>query len=144
MTSVPYSAILALHLIAVALFAGGLLVVASTLPGYGAQADAQGQAELRRLRSFNLFVVTPALVCVWLLGATLATEAGWFAAPWLQAKIVLVILLSGIHGVQSGRLRRLVGGTGAPHALARWWPLFVAAIAAAIIGLATVKPTLWG
>jgi len=33
---------------------------------------------------------------------------GWFSSPWLIIKLVIVVALSGLHGAQSGRLRRAV------------------------------------
>jgi len=117
------------------------MVVAFALP---AVARDGGSPELRRLMALNRFAVTPALACVWLLGITLATKGGWFAAPWLQAKIGLVVLLSAIHGIQSGRLRRLSRGAGQVLATTPWWPLIVAGVIMAIIGLAADKPALWG
>jgi len=35
------------------------------------------------------------------LGITLAVMGGWYSAPWLWAKLVLVFMLSGLHGNQS-------------------------------------------
>ena len=34
----------------------------------------------------------------WVLGLWLAWTGGWFAAGWLQAKILLVLVLSALHG----------------------------------------------
>jgi putative membrane protein len=44
-------------------------------------------------------IINPAMIAAWLLGLGLAWQAGWFAAHWLQAKLVLVLLLSGVHGL---------------------------------------------
>ena len=40
-----------------------------------------------------------AMIAAWLLGLGLAFEGGWFGFHWLQAKIVLVLGLSGVHGL---------------------------------------------
>jgi putative membrane protein len=50
------------------------------------------------------------MLVVWLTGAAIATEGRWFESPWLWAKLALVLALTGLHGVQSGRLRRLQRG----------------------------------
>jgi uncharacterized membrane protein len=48
---------------------------------------------------------------VWAFGISLATSGGWFTYGWLQAKLVLVVLLSAVHGLQSGQIRRLTAAT---------------------------------
>ena len=35
----------------------------------------------------------------WLLGLGLAFAGGWFTFHWLQAKVVLVLALTGVHGL---------------------------------------------
>ena len=79
------------------------------------------------------------MLVVWVVGLTLAAKGGWFAAGWLHVKIALVVLLTGLHGMQSGRLRRLdrVGGvTRAPV-----WPVpAILLLAVAIVALAIIKP----
>jgi putative membrane protein len=43
-------------------------------------------------------IMTPAMVVSWVLGLWLAWRGGWYGSGWLQAKVVLVLLLSGMHG----------------------------------------------
>ncbi|WP_298686979.1 CopD family protein [uncultured Sphingomonas sp.] len=137
---IDYRALLALHLIAVPLFVSGVLVTALILPSLAAGEETpRRQAERHRVRRWNLILTTPAMLVVWVVGLTLAAEGGWFAAGWLHAKIALVVLLTGLHGMQSGRLRRLdrVGGvTRAPV-----WPVpAILLLAVAIVALAIIKP----
>ena len=40
----------------------------------------------------------------------MAATGHWFTAAWLQAKLAFVLVLSGVHGIQSNRLRRLAEG----------------------------------
>jgi putative membrane protein len=124
----------------VATFVGGLLATAFALPGLSGDVGPRHRAELRRLRLLGSVVVTPALVLVWGLGITLATKGGWFASPWLHAKIALVLLLSGLHGYQMRRVRRLATGQTVSRGSHRWIPLTIASITAAIVILATAKP----
>src|SRR5690606_22616026 len=118
------------------LFVGGLLslslfLVALTREGSHLPALAQ------RLRRWDRAVTAPALLLVWALGITLASVGGWYASGWLQAKLVLVVLLSGLHGILSGRLRRL---SGAGPGLSRWTlPLLIVAVTG-IAFLAVLKP----
>jgi putative membrane protein len=38
------------------------------------------------------------MLATWALGLWLAWAGSWLSAPWLHAKIVLVLVLSGLHG----------------------------------------------
>ena len=96
----------------------------------------------RQVRRWDQTVTTPAMLLVWGLGLTLATSGQWFTAGWLQAKLLFVVVLSGLHGIQSGRLRRIASGTlamGGPSP-ASWPAGLVLASAAAIAILAVAKP----
>jgi hypothetical protein len=62
-------------------------------------------------------------------GADLGFSGGWFAAGWLQAKILLVLVLSGLHGFMLRWVRldhaarpweELVCGLVARQALGSW------------------------
>jgi putative membrane protein len=50
-------------------------------------------------------IINPAMVATWLLGLWLAYSGGWFAAPWLHVKLMLVLAMSGVHGVLSKYVR---------------------------------------
>ena len=136
----PYAALVGLHLLFVAVFIGGLLIVALALPGFGREASDDQIPEVRRLRMLSNFAVSPALLLVWLLGISLAIEGSWFAAPWLHGKIALVLILSGLHGYQSGQLRRLAQRKVLARAYSPRWTWGIAAVALMIIAVATGKP----
>jgi putative membrane protein len=38
------------------------------------------------------------MIVTWLAGLYLAWAGKWFSAPWLHGKLLLVVLLSGVHG----------------------------------------------
>ena len=103
----------ALHVAAAITFVGGVLaasVVLGSLSGGEASLPEQTRS-VQSLRAWNQVVTTPAMLIVWGLGLALALQGGWFSSLWLQAKLALVLVLSAIHGVQSGMLRRLAGGS---------------------------------
>jgi uncharacterized membrane protein len=122
----------ALHVAAMATWLGGTGAVAALAAG----ADPGRAAVLRRLA---VRVLTPAMLVTLALGLWLAVQGGWFREAWLHAKLVLVLLLTGLHGVLSGRLRRMEAGAAAP-ALFRWLPAVMALGVAAIAWLAIAKP----
>jgi uncharacterized membrane protein len=136
-----YSALLFFHICAVAVFLAGLVVETASIPSLSRvqPLPAERRDELRRLRQLNRVVATPALALVWALGLTMAWEAGWYVAAWLQAKIGLVLLLSAIHGIATARLRKL--DRGVPIAPATLLPMTAALLLALAIGVLVIaKP----
>ena len=63
-------------------------------------------------RTWDYLLTTPAMLLVWAVGLALVLWAHWFHSGWLRAKLTLVLVLSALHGIQSGTLRRLAGGEG--------------------------------
>jgi putative membrane protein len=96
-----YEAIKGFHMLAVLVWLIDLLVVGAMLAG------SPRYSTIITLRRWDRRIGTPAMILVWLLGLTLAVEGGWFVAGWLHAKLLLVILLSALHGMQTGTLRRM-------------------------------------
>ncbi len=105
----------ALHLAAVISWAGGLLML-SVLLGFMARQPlplgAGARPLLAAVQRWDRWVTNPALGLVWLLGLTLAWRGGWIGAHWssaywLWAKLVLVTVLSALHGNQTATLRRM-------------------------------------
>ena len=136
-----YDAVKSAHVVAMVLWIGGMIAapaLAAALPDDAAGRDARGAlfAWFRR-------IVTPAMIATLALGLGLAQWAGWFTAPWLQAKLILVLGLTALHGVVSGRLRRgaLLDGPGRA-ALSRL-SLATAAVLSGIAWLAVSKTALW-
>jgi putative membrane protein len=125
----------AVHVATMVAWLGGTGAVAALAAG----ADpARGAA----LRQVALRVLTPAMLATLAIGLLLAVQGGWFRAPWLHAKLLLVLGLAGLHGVLSGRLRRLAGGeAGAvPAGWGRWVPALILLAVTAIAWLAIAKP----
>ena len=44
------------------------------------------------------FIMTPAMLVTWLSGLTLLYFGAWFSDGWMHAKLLLVILMSALHG----------------------------------------------
>ncbi|WP_343070004.1 CopD family protein [Jannaschia sp. Os4] len=89
----------AAHILSVMVWVAGMAVAAMALrfPAAGA---------LDALKRFDRRVTTPAMLAAWGFGLVLATRGGWFDEAWMGAKIALVLVLSGLHGALTGRLRR--------------------------------------
>ncbi len=134
-----YPYLVAAHVTAVVFLVGGLLAHDRMMSAATRLPREQQAGTLALLLRLDRDVTTPALLLTWALGLALAVWGGWFPAPWLLVKLAFVVALSGLHGVQSGRLRRIVqdgaSAAGIPGAGAG---IVVAMLA--IAALAVAKP----
>jgi protoporphyrinogen IX oxidase len=100
-----YLWIKALHVIAIIAWMAGmfylprLFVYHAGVPAGGAQSELFKTMERKLLR----FIMIPAMLLAWATGLTLAFEAGFFHAGWFHAKLLAVVLLTGVH-FYDGRL----------------------------------------
>lgn len=105
-----YSWIKALHIASVITWIGGMLIMALALQvaqrSLRERSAAAGRL-LQAVRRWDQRVTSPALGLAWLLGIALVYFGQWHAAGWLVVKLVFVLMLSALHGMQSGYLRRL-------------------------------------
>ena len=96
-----YDWVKALHVIAVIAWMAGMLYLPRLFVYHCAAEPGSKQSETFKVMERRLLraIINPAMIATWLLRLGLAFEGGWFALHWLQAKIVLVLALSGIHGL---------------------------------------------
>ena len=137
-----YQGILGLHIMAAVTFVAGTFLLTAMLPSLSGERDSapEQQAVLRRLRRWNRFVTTPAMILVWAFGLTLATAGGWFVATWLQVKMALVIVLSALHGMRSAKLRGLGIEDRTLRRPTLRPALVIVLLVAGILTMITVKP----
>jgi len=105
-----YSWIKALHIASVITWIGGMLIMALALQVAQRslqERSAAAERLLQAVRRWDQRVTSPALGLAWLLGIALVYFGHWHAAGWLVVKLVFVLMLSALHGMQSGYLRRL-------------------------------------
>jgi putative membrane protein len=93
----------AFHIIAVIAWMAGMLYLPRLFVYHSAADVGSIQSETFKVMERRLLraIMTPAMIATWLLGLWLAYQGGWFKAPWLHAKFLLVFLLSGVHGMLS-------------------------------------------
>jgi protoporphyrinogen IX oxidase len=132
--AVPYDALLGLHLLAVATFLAGMLLVSALLPGFShspqAGLTATKREELARLRLIDRCMILPALLLLWLCGIGMVLQAGWYAAGWLHAKLACVAVLSAIHLGRSRKIAQLLRGeTVRPAHYRMLWLILVLIVA---------------
>lgn len=97
----------ALHIIAVIAWFAGLFYL-PRLFVYHADAPKGSQLsetlKIMERRLYNV-IMQPAMGAVWITGPLLAYLMGAFAEPWLHAKLVLVVILSGFQGALGSWVR---------------------------------------
>ncbi len=99
-----YGWVKALHIIAIIAWMAGMLYL-PRLFVYHCEADpGSRQSETFKLMERRLLriIINPAMIATWLLGLWLiwlVWQSGMNRAHWLEAKIVLVLAMSGVHGV---------------------------------------------
>ncbi len=135
----PYLWIKALHVAAVLAFVGGLLAQSLVLAGVAKSPFVLPAKAVAALRRWDQWITTAALALVWILGMTLEIQSAAHASRWLQLKLVLVVFLSGLHGIQAGILRRAVTVNTIPPAWVRWSPGTTLLSVCAIAVLAVTK-----
>jgi protoporphyrinogen IX oxidase len=98
-----YLWIKALHVIAVISWMAALLYL-PRLMVYHVEADpGSKQSETFKVMERRLlrFIGTPAMVIAWATGLWMAYEAGAFRDGWLHGKLLLVLALSAVHGINA-------------------------------------------
>ncbi len=91
----------AFHLIAVIAWMAGMLYL-PRLFVYHCEAElGSRQSETFKIMERRLLkaIINPAMIATWLLGLGLAWSGSWFWSHWLEAKIALVLAMSGVHGL---------------------------------------------
>ena len=126
----------AAHVASALLFVSGVTVTSLT-PAVLPRVPQGREQLVAGIRRYDRWVTVPAIIAVWAFGIGLAVSGSWFGQGWLNAKLGFVVLISGLHGIQSGQLRKIEAG--ATPSASRALPLVVlAAIAVAV--LAITKP----
>jgi protoporphyrinogen IX oxidase len=97
----------ALHVIAVIAWMAGMLYLPRLFVYHCEAEPGSKQSETFKVMERRLMraIINPAMIATWLLGLGLAYEGGWFGFHWLQAKIVLVLAMSGVHGLLARWMR---------------------------------------
>jgi putative membrane protein len=98
-----YLWIKALHVVSVISWLAALLYLPRLLVYHCAAEPGSVQSETFKVMERRLLraIASPAMALAWLTGLWLAYDAGLFRQGWLHGKLVLVLLLSAVHGVNA-------------------------------------------
>jgi putative membrane protein len=102
-----YEWIKAVHVLAVISWMAGMLYLPRLMVYHVDSAVGSIQSETFKVMERRLLkgIMNPAMIVTWVLGLYLAWDAFGFKGGWLHGKILLVVLLSGVHGFLAGRVR---------------------------------------
>lgn len=102
-----YDWIKAFHVLAVISWMAGMLYLPRLMVYHAESAVGSIQSETFKIMERRLLkgIINPAMIVSWILGLYLAWTAFGFKGGWLHGKLLLVVLLSGIHGYLAGRVR---------------------------------------
>jgi protoporphyrinogen IX oxidase len=140
-----YLWIKAFHIIAVIAWMAGMLYLPRLYVYHCQTAPGSPESERFKIMERRLLrgIVNPSMIAAWFLGLTLALTpaSGGFAQPWLHAKLLLVVILSGVHGLFSKwRKDFLYDRNKRPENFYRIWNEVPAVIMVFIVILVVVKP----
>ena len=138
-----YLWIKALHIIAVIAWMAGMLYLPRLFVYHAGAAPGSPQSETFKVMEQRLlrYIMTPAMIATWLFGIALVIQGQYFAATWFHLKLLLVLLMSALHGLFSRWTRNFAADRNTRSAkffrIANEIPTL---ILIAVVILATVKP----
>ena len=96
-----YEWLKAFHVIAVIAWMAGMLYLPRLFVYHANSVPGSPQSETFKLMERRLLkaIINPAMIATWVLGLWLAWQGALFKAPWLHAKLALVLILSAAHGL---------------------------------------------
>jgi len=97
----------ALHVIAVIAWMAGMLYLPRLFVYHCEVTPGSAESERFKVMERKLMraIINPSMIAVWVLGLTLAIVTHAYTQGWLQLKFVLVLALSGIHGLLAGSMK---------------------------------------
>ncbi len=138
-----YEVLKALHIVAVIAWMAGLLYLPRLFVYHADAEKGSQQSETFKLMERRLLrgIMNPAMVLAWILGLLLAWQGDWWSSGWFQAKIVLVVVMTGVHHAY-GRWRKTFEADRniRPARYYRWWNEVPTVLMIVIVFLAVLKP----
>nr|WIE92303.1 protoporphyrinogen oxidase HemJ [Mesorhizobium sp. WSM4875] len=98
----------AIHVIAVIAWMAGMLYLPRLFVYHVDAEKGSAQSETFKVMERRLLraIINPAMTVTWVFGLWLAWKGFGFQGGWLHAKILAVLLLSGLHGYLAGAVRK--------------------------------------
>ncbi|WP_420960804.1 protoporphyrinogen oxidase HemJ [Brucella sp. IR073] len=102
-----YPWVKAIHVIAVISWMAGMLYLPRLFVYHCAAEPGSVQSETFKAMEQRLlrFIINPAMIVTWIMGLWMAWKIFDFTGGWLHAKLLAVVILSGVHGYFSKAVR---------------------------------------
>jgi putative membrane protein len=102
-----YLWIKALHVLAVISWMAGMLYLPRLFVYHCSAVVGSIQSETFKLMERRLLkaIINPAMIVTWLTGLYLVWTGGFYMAGWFHLKLLMVLIMSGVHGMLSARVR---------------------------------------
>jgi putative membrane protein len=133
----------AVHVIAIIAWMAGMLYLPRLFVYHCEAERGSKQSETFKVMERRLLtiIMNPAMVVSWVLGLWLAWDGGLFGWSWLQAKIILVLIMSGVHGFFVRCVREFAADQNQrPQKFYRYINELPTIVMIGIVLLAVVKP----
>lgn len=106
----------AVHIMAVISWMAGLFYLPRLMVYHADCETGSQQSETFKVMERRLLkaIMTPAMIASWILGLAVAYGYGYFVDGWFHAKLAVVFLLSGYHGLLARHVR-IFAGDGNRH-----------------------------
>ena len=105
-----YEWLRALHIISVISWMAGMLYLPRLFVYHVDAKKGSDQSEIFKMMEYRLlkFIMTPAMIASWIFGLSMlyANPGMLEGAGWMHAKLLFVVLMSGIHGVLAGHVKK--------------------------------------
>ncbi|MCE7030357.1 protoporphyrinogen oxidase HemJ [Jiella avicenniae] len=133
------------HVFSVIAWMAGMLYLPRLFVYHAGAEVGSVQSETFKVMERRLLkgIINPSMIGTWVAGLWLAVAGGWLTGGdvWLHVKILLVLVMSGIHGMLTGATRRFAEDRNEKSA--RYWRVLNEVPALLLVGivvLVVVKP----
>jgi protoporphyrinogen IX oxidase len=133
----------ALHIVSVIAWMAGLLYLPRLFVYHADAEKGSAQSETFKIMERRLLrgIMNPAMILVWVFGLAAAWKGEWWPAHWLHAKLVLVVVLTGVHHLYGRWRKDFEADRNTRRArFYRWWNEVPTVLMIAIVFLAVLKP----
>lgn len=133
----------AVHVIAIISWMAGMLYLPRLFIYHCDAPKGSPQSETFKVMERRLLtvIINPAMTIAWVLGLWLMWRGGWTASPWMHAKLLAALGLSGVHGFFSRSVRMFGEDKNAVSARHwRMWNEVPTVLMIIIVVMVIVKP----
>ena len=142
--SIHYEWIRALHIISVIAWMAGMLYLPRLFVYHAESPPASDKSETFKVMERRLlrFIMNPAMISTWLFGLTmLYANPALLGNGWIHVKLLLVLVMSGLHGYFAATVRRFAHDHNVHSALFfRWLNEAPTVLMIAVVFLAVLEP----